>query len=204
MERDRIRDLASQGSLDHRARAAALLIVRYCSFTDLPYFEPWFVGLRDGLRSAVSFAEGIIRDGPRAGQARQALAGINELLDSVDPDGPPFESKAAGALWFGGEVCKALDALEPVDEFLRIYERADRLAKGQDEIARHGIEVRDGWSPPGLRDAESVAAAADLADEVGDQAIQRSRQFAQEYTEVIARFYAADNPAKAWARPADS
>src|SRR5579862_6420300 len=126
MEHDRIRDLAAQASLDHRARAAALLIVRYCSFTDLPYFEPWFVGLRDGLRSAVSFAEGVVREGLRAGQARQALGGINELLDSVDPDGPPFESKAGGALWFGGEVCKALDALEPVDEFLRIYERADR------------------------------------------------------------------------------
>ena len=199
-----MRDLASRASVDHRARAAALLIVRYCSFTDLPYFEPWCIDLRDGLRSVVGFAEGVSRDGLRAGQARQALSGINELLESVDPDGSSFERKAAGTLWFAGEVCKALDALEPVDEFLRIYERADRLAKGQDEIARHGIEVRDGWSPPALRDAESVAAAADLAEEVGDQAIQRSRRFAQEYSEVVARFYAEDNLPKVWARPSDS
>ncbi|WP_033817961.1 hypothetical protein [Kitasatospora sp. MBT63] len=179
------------GYLDpaRRLRAGALLLVRYCGIHSDPRFSPWFERERDVLAGVVETARAAVRG--RAGRTdfEQLRAGLDDALESSDPEGPPFQAEIFDHLVFATGVLDVLRAPEDADALNCAPERADELAEAHDGMAQE-CGPAGGRGGAVLGALETEARRLDVsAGEDPVVALARSEEFAAAYARSIAAYY---------------
>jgi hypothetical protein len=175
-----------------KRRAGALLLVRYCGWHGDPKFRQWFGQSREALEHTAAAGRALLRG--EVCDLDNLRAELDEALEAVDPDGPPFEAEITDHLVFATEVLDFLLTPEDGDASTQVFERSDELAEAHDDMARE--ELPEGHELPSVDflSRESAVRDADTAEPLDRAAaLVRSEEFAQLYAAVIQLGYSDED-----------
>ncbi|MBG6106075.1 hypothetical protein IW249_006489 [Micromonospora vinacea] len=188
-----------------RQSAAALVLVRYFGFDQDRKFSPWFEQHREALSQVRALGAHVYR-WASAGievpteQFRQVREVVERILESSDPDGPPFETEIVDHLVLATEVFDYLAGPEDLDRLRRVFEHAEELAEAAEDMATDESSSEDAQVAE-FRRLEGEIRLLDLsevrtAQEASDRdpvPLLRSEAFARIYADVIASGYSDED-----------
>lgn len=174
---------------DDRIKLGALLLVRYCGFHRDHRFSPWFENERGVLAQVAQVGVNLVRESVGATALPELKVLLRGVLEENDPEGPPFGAEIFDHLVFADEVLDFIDSPDELNLLGRIFERAEELAEGHEEMG-HDDWPKGDWEPVSFARLESEARRLDVQGDLDPSvALHRSESFSHLYASFIAGYY---------------